>query len=164
MGCHVDAGVPPFSDSFGGRLVKPSYPSSTRVVPSQQRLLKAVFVCALISVLIVLLALGPVPQRKLSASDAKDHIGETATVCGTVASTRYAPSSKGQPTFLNLDEPYPRQIFTILIWGSNRSKFGAPDVDYRNKQVCATGKITEYRGTPEIVADDPGQIKIASGK
>ena len=145
--------------------MKPSYLSPVRPVPRQQALLKAAFVCALITALIVLLAFGPVPpQRKLSAAEAKDHIGETATVCGTVASTRCAASSKGQPTFLNLDEPYPRQVFTILIWGSNRNKFGTPDVDYRNKQVCVTGKITDYRGTPEIVADAPGQIRIGPSK
>jgi len=98
-------------------------------------------------------------QKKLSPAEAKDHIGETASVCGTVASTRYAPSTRGQPTFLNLDRPYPNQIFTVLIWGKNRSKFGTPEVDYRGKQVCVTGKITEYRGVPEIAADDPKQIK-----
>jgi hypothetical protein len=31
-------------------------------------------------------------QQKLSANDAKDHVGETATVCGSVVSTRYAAS------------------------------------------------------------------------
>jgi hypothetical protein len=35
-------------------------------------------------------------QRKLSSADAKNHIGETATVCGTVVSSRYAASTKGQ--------------------------------------------------------------------
>ena len=98
-------------------------------------------------------------QKRISTSEAKDHVGEVATVCGEVASTHYAPSTKGQPTFLNLDKPYPNPIFTILIWGSNRSKFGAPETDYKGKRVCATGKITEYRGAPEIVANDPGQIK-----
>ena len=99
-------------------------------------------------------------QKKLSASEAKDHVGETATVCGSVVSTRYAASTRGQPTFLNLDKPYPNQVFTVLIWGSNRNKFGKPETEYRDKRVCATGKITEYRGTPEIVAEDPGQIAV----
>jgi hypothetical protein len=40
-----------------------------------------------------------------------------ATVCGKVVSTHYAKSSKGEPTFLNLDEAYPNEVFTILIWG-----------------------------------------------
>jgi DNA/RNA endonuclease YhcR with UshA esterase domain len=98
-------------------------------------------------------------QKKLSASEAKDHIGETATVCGNVVSTHYAARSKGNPTFLNFDEPYPRQIFTILIWGSDRPKFGDPETKYRNRRVCVTGMIKNYRGAPEIVADSPDQIK-----
>jgi hypothetical protein len=101
-------------------------------------------------------------QKRLPAGEAKNHIGEVATVCGEVASTHYAPSTKGQPTFLNLDKPYPNPVFTILIWGSNRSKFGTPENDYKVKRICATGKITEYRGGPEIVADNPGQIKLDS--
>ena|ERR1700730_10163621 len=105
----------------------------------------------------------PAPgQKKLSTTEAKDHVGEIATVCGDVASTHYAPSTKGQPTFLNLDKPYPNPVFTILIWGSNRSKFGTPENDYKGKHVCATGKITEYRGAPEIVAESPGQLKLDS--
>ena len=97
-------------------------------------------------------------QKSLSAAEAKEHVGEVATVCGTVVSTRYAVSTKGSPTFLNLDKAYPNQVFTIVIWGNDRSKFGRPEVDYREKRICVTGKIAEYRGKPEIVADDPKQL------
>ena len=98
--------------------------------------------------------------KKLTAVEAKDHIGEQATVCGKVASSRYAATTRGKPTFLNLDKPYPTQIFTVLIWGENREKFGAPEEKYRDKQVCVTGKITEYRGAPEIVVSDPQSIDV----
>lgn len=98
--------------------------------------------------------------KKITATEAKSHVSERVTVCGNVASTRYADKTKGQPTFLNLDEPYPRQIFTIIIWGSDRSKFGEPENKYRDKRVCITGRLTSYRGTPEIVARDPNQIEI----
>jgi DNA/RNA endonuclease YhcR with UshA esterase domain len=108
--------------------------------------------------LIVVLSSPVAARKKLTANEAKDHIGETATVCGGVVSTHYAPRTKGQPTFLNLDKPYPSQIFTAVIWGENRSKFGTPESEYKGKRICVTGKITEYRGVPEIVADDPGQI------
>jgi hypothetical protein len=108
---------------------------------------------------IVALALCTAAQTsKITARQAKDHVGEVQTVCGKVASTHYAPRSKGQPTFLNLDEPYPNQIFTILIWGSDRPKFGTPESKYQDSRVCVTGKITSYRGTPEIVATEPDQI------
>jgi hypothetical protein len=79
-------------------------------------------------------------------------------VCGSFVSARYVASTKGQPTFLNLDKPYPNQVFTVLIWGENRSKFGTSESEYKGKRICVTGKITEYRGVPEVVADDPGQI------
>jgi DNA/RNA endonuclease YhcR with UshA esterase domain len=109
--------------------------------------------------LVNVIAIGPLlAQQKLSANDAKNHIGETATVCGSVVSTRYAASTKGQPTFLNLDKPYPNRVFTVLIWGESRSKFGTPESEYKGKRICVTGKILEYKGAPEIVADDPGQI------
>lgn len=98
--------------------------------------------------------------RHTAAAEAKNHIGERATVCGRVVSSRYADRSKSQPTFLNLDEPFPKQIFTIVIWGGYRSKFGEPENEYKDKRVCVTGKITSYRGTPEIVARDPREIEV----
>lgn len=98
--------------------------------------------------------------RRLTAAEAKDHVSETATVCGKVVDGRYASGSRGQPTFLNLDKPYPNQIFTIVIWGSDRPKFGEPEAKYREKELCVTGKITSYRGVPETTAREPGQIEI----
>ncbi len=100
----------------------------------------------------------------ISAAEAKNHIGEVATVCGKVVSARYAASSRGRPTFLNVDKPYPEQVFTVVIWGDDRAKFGQPEEDYRGKNICATGKLEAYRGSPEIVASDPGQIKIQPEK
>jgi DNA/RNA endonuclease YhcR with UshA esterase domain len=47
----------------------------------------------------------------------------------------------------------------VLIWGENRSKFGTPESEYKGKRICVTGKITEFRGKPEIVANDPQQIR-----
>lgn len=117
------------------------------------------FVCGVF--LIGLLSAGPsFAQKKLAANEAKNHVGETATVCGTVESTHFASSSNKQPTFLNLDAAYPKQIFTIVIWGSDRSKFGRPEADFSRKHVCVTGKISEYRGVPEVIATEPSQIKI----
>jgi micrococcal nuclease len=112
--------------------------------------------CAVVFVALVM------PARLLAAEvtpqQAGAHVGETATVCGVVASANYSVRTKGQPTFLNLDQPYPKQVFTVLIWGSDRSKFGTPEVQWMGKRLCATGKIEAYRGKPEIVATDPRQL------
>jgi DNA/RNA endonuclease YhcR with UshA esterase domain len=95
----------------------------------------------------------------VSPAEASSYIGQKATVCGTVASATFASRTKGQPTFLNLDEPYPRQIFTIVIWGSDRRFFNnAPEVLYRGKKVCVTGLVKSFRGKPEITVLLPSQI------
>jgi hypothetical protein len=99
-------------------------------------------------------------EHRLTAAEAKNHVGETASVCGQVASIHFAAKTKGLPTFMNLDMPYPKQIFTILIWGTDRAKFGNPESTYRDKNVCVSGKITSHRDIPEIVITTPGQIRI----
>jgi len=94
--------------------------------------------------------------QTLTAAQAKSHIGESATVCGKVAGGRTATSSRGEPTFINLDAAYPNQVFTILVWGDDRKNVGElPQVGGR---VCATGAIQDYKGVPEIVVRSKGQL------
>ena len=87
---------------------------------------------------------------------AKDHIGETATVCGRVGTAATLESS--HVTFLNFDKPFPNHTFTGFIAGENRAKFGTPEKDLLGKDLCLTGKIQDYRGKPKIVLTDPEQI------
>ena len=96
----------------------------------------------------------------LTAAEAISHIGETRTVCGLVASADYVPKMKDQPTFINLDKPYPKQIFTIIISGANRQKFGQPEVTYKDKKICVTGAITKFRSMAKIVVTSPDQIHV----
>ena len=96
----------------------------------------------------------------LTAKEAKNHVGEKATVCGKVVGIHFVSSGKGQPTFVHFDQPYPDQIFTLVIWGSDRPKFGRPEEIYRDRNLCVTGKITSYLGIPEIVANNPNQVQV----
>lgn len=87
----------------------------------------------------------------ISATEASRHVGQHATVCGEVAGEHTASNSWGTPTFINLDKPYPNQVFTILIWGENRDAVGHIP---QSGKLCVTGPITEYRGIPEVVLRD----------
>jgi DNA/RNA endonuclease YhcR with UshA esterase domain len=100
--------------------------------------------------------------KTLTAAEAKDHIGEQATVCGTVVNAHYASSTRGQSTFLNLDAAHPNQVFSIVIRMSARSNFVDPKKRYIGKQVCITGLIRSYGATSGIVASSPEQIKEQS--
>jgi hypothetical protein len=94
----------------------------------------------------------------LTPAQAAAHVGQTATVCGTVASAHYAENSEGQPTFINLDKPYPDPIFTIVIFGDYRAKFSPPPETWSG-HVCATGRITSYHGRPEMKVFEPSQVR-----
>jgi hypothetical protein len=94
----------------------------------------------------------------LRPEDAVRHIGETATVCGVVASAMFEADVQDKPTLLDLGEPSPHAIFTAVIYGDNRSKFGTPETSLRGKRICVTGQISDYRGKPEIVLTDPSRL------
>ena len=95
----------------------------------------------------------------LNPEEAGSHVGENATVCGVVASATYAAQAPMAPTFLDLGKPYPNQIFTAVILGNDRSKFGMPENSMREKNVCVTGEIFLYQGNPEIILHDPAQLR-----
>ena len=118
--------------------------------------------CSWMCVLAWILTAGGAEAATLTAPQAKDHVEETATVCDIVASATFAARIKGSPTFLNLGTPYPDQIFTAVIWGSDRPKFHQPEVQYRGKRLCVTGRIKMFRGHPEIIVKELSQISAAS--
>ncbi len=82
-------------------------------------------------------------QAKMHVND-----GRVVNVCGTVVSgTR---SGKGH-VFLNLDKPFPNQIFSVSIWSDNLVNFSyAPEKELLQKEVCVKGKIRSNDGTPSM--------------
>ena len=108
--------------------------------------------------------------NKITAREAKDRVREVQTVCGKVVSTHFAERSKGQPTFLDLDEPYPKEIFTILIWGSDRAKFGGlaaagvPQLMGPRRRLLQTyaKAITEYRRDGSKKLEEYRQSKVTN--
>lgn len=100
-------------------------------------------------------------SRRLTAREASDYIGQSATVCGHVASTKFTHKSKGQSTYLHITEPYPNQTFTVLVWANNNQALGSPGTRYEGKNICATGLIKNSKGTPEIIAENASQITLA---
>src|SRR5437879_4511273 len=59
--------------------------------------------CLRVVALVFLVVVPACAQRSVPAVEAKDHVGEEATVCGKVVSARYFVSRPGRPTLLYLD-------------------------------------------------------------
>ena len=100
----------------------------------------------------------PTVASPLSPEEAKGRIGKAATVCGVVASAEYEANEQNQPTLLDLGKPHPTAVFTAVIYGENRAKFGTPEVSLLGKRVCVTGQISDYQGKAEIVITEPKQL------
>jgi len=95
-------------------------------------------------------------------SEAIQHVGEFAMVCGVIASARYARDSRGEPTYLNFDKPYPDQDFTVVIWGQDRREFAVAPEDLEGYKACVYGKVDQYRGKAQIVARRGEQLNYAA--
>jgi hypothetical protein len=99
--------------------------------------------------------------KEIPPAEAKEHIGETATVCGKVVATsiaKYSAGSLGWPISLDLDTPEPKPTFVIGTLSPTRLKPEEVEATYQGKAVCATGKITNVRGVPEINTSKPSEI------
>jgi hypothetical protein len=100
---------------------------------------------------------------RISAADAKNHNGETVTVCGKVVDTKvskYGLAGRGKPVTFDIDQPEPNPVFYFVAFGAQP---GGPDeviAAYKDKRVCVTGKINlAAERPPFIMAADRSQIK-----
>ena len=96
------------------------------------------------------LSIKKLPKGTYNTIQARQFIdkGKNVTICGKVVSTKL---SKNGHTFLNLDQAFPNQIFSVTIWKSNNVNFSfQPHIKLNDKYVCFDGKITDNKGTPTM--------------
>ena len=91
-----------------------------------------------------------------TATEAANHIGESATVTDKVDSVHQ--SGKGN-IFLNMGGKYPRQAFTAFIPAASSMQFPRAN-EYQGRVIAVLGKIELYHGKPEIVVTSPNQIFV----
>ena len=104
---------------------------------------------------------GAMGQTKISLEEVKQHIGDSVAVCGRVFGGRFLESSNGTPTLINIGGAYPNELLTIVIFGDNRARFkDKPEESWKDKTICIKGKISEFRGKPQIVISDPAQVEL----
>ena len=114
----------------------------------------------LVNVFALFFAFTASAQKVISASDAAKHINEKVTICEKVFSSKLITPSN--MTFLDLGGFHPNELLAVVIKGEDRSKFkDAPDEYFKGRNICVTGIVIDYKGKPEIVVSDPGQIKIS---
>src|ERR1700742_3389295 len=76
-------------------------------------------------------------SQTITAAQAREHDGETATVCGIAENEHVASTTRGKPTFIDLDSSFPYQIFSIVVWDEDRPSVGT--LPPTGARVCVTG-------------------------
>jgi len=87
---------------------------------------------------------------------AKDHVGEEATVKGKVFGVHI--TQKGD-AFMNIGAAHPDAPFTVVCFGNAIPAETLQAFD--GKTVAIKGKIKDYKGKVEIVIDKADQIAVA---
>lgn len=89
----------------------------------------------------------------LTPQQAKDHVGEEATVRGKVFGVHV--SQKGD-VFMNIGAAYPNAPFIAVCF---QGAIPADDLKkFNGKTVSVKGKIKEHNSQAEIILDSPDQI------
>ncbi len=100
-------------------------------------------------------------QQLIRIEELSKHLGDSVTVCTKIYGGIYLDKSNGTPTLLNAGGAYPDAPLTLLIWADARLQFkNPPEVFYKDKNVCISGKIILYKEKPEIVIYDEKQIAV----
>jgi endonuclease G, mitochondrial len=100
------------------------------------------------------------PKGHFNTEQARMKVGQTVTIVGKVVSTKYL--DKSQATFLNLDQSFPNQMFTVIIWKDGRRNFSyQPEVELDGKYIAVTGKVElDKNGVPGITVTKESQIEV----
>lgn len=95
------------------------------------------------------------PEAVISPLEAGNYNGRTVTVKGFVADVYQSE----KVAYLNFVEKFPKNPFTAVIFASKFSDF--PDIiNYKNKDVEVTGRVSMYREKAQIILNSPKQIVV----
>lgn len=100
------------------------------------------------------------PKGHFNTQQASSKVGSTVSIVGKVVSTKFIP--KSQSTFLNLDQSFPNQLFSIMIWKDGRRNFSyRPEEELDGKYIVVTGKVElDKNGVPGITVTREEQIQL----
>jgi hypothetical protein len=115
-----------------------------------------------IALLLVALAAAPAAgaDEPIPWDEADKHVGEEATIEGTVVDVHCSPLS----CLLAFEPSFNR--FTAVVQAERFDTFPPAELErrYRGKRVRVQGKIEKREGKPEIVLASPAQIALVAGK
>ena len=94
--------------------------------------------------------------QKIKPTEANSFVGKSVSVKGYVASVFMTD----KVAYLNFEKKYPDNTFTAVVFEKNFSVFDDL-TKYENRTVEVKGRVTKYKGKPQIILNSESQIRIA---
>jgi len=100
---------------------------------------------------------------QIDSKDAPFHEGEDVIACGTLKEV----SRFKRGLYLNMDERFPKQSLTLVVWEDDLAEFKQEHGSLQqlvNSRVCGKGTVSEYRGRSQISLYNAFSLKIDTRK
>lgn len=149
---------------FPGFILSENYLSKSKLIVQQQLIVAAKRLANLLNRLFnspaELLDFKKITSQYkngIAVIDAIQNIGKKVTICSTV----YGIKSAEKITQMNIGGKFPNSPLTIIIFASSYGNFPTPPAEtYKDKNVCVTGRLEEYKGKAQIVVDSASDLII----
>ncbi|HSN60945.1 MAG TPA: DNA/RNA non-specific endonuclease [Ferruginibacter sp.] len=106
------------------------------------------------------LAQETLPRNHFNSTQAKGWMGNNSevNVCGTVVGARL---SRAGNMLINLDRPFPNQVFTVFIKKEDIINFNYDLTEgLMNKVICVKGKVMNQGGTATMYIQNQTDLKV----
>ena len=115
----------------------------------------------LVAAMAALLCITASAQKEIKIDELNQHVGDSVTVCTRIYGGIFLDRNKDSLTLLNAGGAYPNAPLTLVVRINARKTFKeAPEVFYKDKNICVSGKIVLYRDKPQIELYDEKQIVV----
>ena len=110
---------------------------------------------ALLPAAFSLYAVAVVPT--ITPTEAARHVGQEVIVQGTISQIT---TTVNLTTHINFGGRYPKHAFTATILQAKQSLFTGVRARFEGKVAQVQGTVRLYRGKPEIMIDEPSQLRL----
>lgn len=113
----------------------------------------------IITAIFCLISINCFSQDTITASQAKDYMDKIVCVKGKAVSFKEASEGRNI-NYINIDKPYPDNIFTVVITTQYLERLKLKFEDVKNKIIYIKGKITTYKNDPNQIPQIYNPISI----
>ncbi|MEM4525252.1 MAG: OB-fold nucleic acid binding domain-containing protein [Methanothermobacter sp.] len=125
-----------------------------------EKIFKIVILIALVGLIGMIVSAGSIMPREVKIKEInKGMIDEKVTVTGFVEEIKN--SKTGKASFITLNDGTGR--ITVVVFESVKNEVERSDLNietFKYRKIKITGKITEYKGSMEIILEEPQNLKI----